>query len=381
MAGYTAAQAGITVPSGGFQDNAWYGGRNYDAASQTFGDANQNWSANNPDKTKSQVSAEVRGQSAAAQGVDPSTFDAYLTSQGAPLPAQQAQSWSPSGTAGAGGGLGYTAAPTVDLMGEYNTLQGNAGIAGLQAQLSAKTDSYNKAQSQINDNPFLSESSRVGRVQKLTTDYNNDTANTQNQLKLAQADADARMTLYEKQNDLNNQATQTALNQFNSLLQSGALDGASVDDIAGLAKATGMSTSMIQSAVQANQAKNVQTSTISFDDGINQGFAVINSKTGQVISKQTVAASKPTAIEQKAALGVGGGGSSSGKVSASDNKSQALAQLPVSMQQGWTLGTAMTFFQQFGVSAQQVYNAYRAANYYKATPAQQKADQAKYHVK
>ena len=52
---------------------------------------------------------------------------------------------------------------------------------------------------------------------------------------------------------------------------------------------------MIRAAIDANKKKNVQTSTISFDDGVNQGFAVINNQTGEIISKQTIAASKPKA--------------------------------------------------------------------------------------
>lgn len=379
MAGQTAAQLGIAAPSGGFQDNGWYAGRNYDAASQTFGDANQNWSTNNPDKTKSQVSAAVRAQSAAAQGVSPQQFDSYLQNQGASLSDSpySNQSWAPSGTAGSGGGIGYAASAPVDLMGEYNTLQSNAGIAGIQAKIDAATQGFNKAQSQINDNPFLSESSRVGRVQKLQTDYNNNTADLQNSLKLAQADADTRMGLYQKQYDINNQATQQALSQFDSLLKSGALNGASVDDITGLSKSTGMSTGMIQSAIKSNNDANVSTSTISFDDGTNQGFAIINTKTGAIISKQIVSASKPTATAIKAESG---GGTSATQTNA-QNKTAALGQISTDARNGWTLGTMMNFYKQYGLTAQQIYGYYKAANFYKPTAAQQKADQAKYGVK
>lgn len=63
MAGQTAAQLGISAPSGGFQDNGWYGGRNYDAASQTFGDPGQAWSGNNPAAKGSQISTDVISQS------------------------------------------------------------------------------------------------------------------------------------------------------------------------------------------------------------------------------------------------------------------------------------------------------------------------------
>jgi hypothetical protein len=104
-----------------------------------------------------------------------------------------------------------------------------------------------------------------------------------------------QLNLATKQFDINSQQAKNALDQFNTLLSSGALNNASATDIANITRQTGLSSTMIQSAVDAQKAKNVQTSTISFDDGTNQGFAVINSNTGAIISKQTIAGSKPTA--------------------------------------------------------------------------------------
>jgi hypothetical protein len=349
---YSAAQLGISAPSGGFQNGGWYQGRQY--YNGMLGDANV---ITNPNQTGygQGVSAEVRKQSAAAQGVSPEQFDSYLKEQGATqMPNTDYSSWAPSGSAGGGGGggIGYAApAAPIDLMAEYDKLQGSAGIKAIQDKLTAAAESFNKAQSQINDNPFLSESNRVGRVQKLQTDYNNNTLTMQNSLKLAQADADARMTLTEKQYDLNNQATQQALTQFNSLLESGALSGASVDDIAGIAKSTGMSTSMIQSAIKSNNDKNVQTATISFDDGKNQGFAIINSKTGAIISKQVVAASAPSS---KAS-----GGSSGG--SAAEQKQQAMQAIQEDIKGKWTLGALLSAYTGY-FTPQQIYQMYNTSS-------------------
>ena len=104
-----------------------------------------------------------------------------------------------------------------------------------------------------------------------------------------------KLNLQLKQFDINSQVAQQNLNQFTTLLQLGAYDNASGEDLASITRATGMPSSFVQSAINFNKKKNVQTSTISFDDGTNQGFAIINSQTGEVISKQNVAASKPTA--------------------------------------------------------------------------------------
>lgn len=87
----TAAQLGIKAPAGGFKDGGWYSGRNYDAASGTFGEPNQIWSKALP-QSGTYVGAEVRAQSAVAQGVSPQQFDNYLKTQGATQPQQLPQS-------------------------------------------------------------------------------------------------------------------------------------------------------------------------------------------------------------------------------------------------------------------------------------------------
>ncbi len=74
---YTAQQLGLTAPAGGFEDGGWYGGHNYDAATQTFGEKNQIWSKSLPSSGQ-QVSQEVRQQSADAQGVSLQDFDTFL---------------------------------------------------------------------------------------------------------------------------------------------------------------------------------------------------------------------------------------------------------------------------------------------------------------
>lgn len=269
--------------------------------------------------------------------------------------------------AGSGGGVGIAPPATINLPGIYQSLSDKAGISDLEKQLSDQQTSYNTAQSQINDNPFLSEASRVGRIQKLTTDYNNNTKATQDTLAMKNADIQTQLSLQTQQFNINSQAAQQGLQQFQTLLSSGALDNASGQDIANITTATGLSSDMIQSAVSAQKQKDVNTSVIQYDDGTNQGFAVINTQTGAVINKQVIGPSKPS--------------TTGNSTTASTNKSEALAQLPQDAQSGWTLGTLMNFYQQYGLTPQQIYTAYNAVNYYKATSAQQKADQAKYNVK
>jgi len=198
-------------------------------------------------------------------------------------------------TGGGGIGGGIAADPnTPNLPDLYSSLYASKGITDLEKQLSDQQAGYNKETSTINDNPWLSEASRTGRIAKLTTDYNNNSAGVRSDIATRKADIETQIGIQTKQFDINSQAASAALQKFNTLLSLGALDNASPDDIASITRSTGLSSGAIQSAIKAGQEKNSPTSVIQFDDGTNQGFEIINPKTGEVISKQVVAASKPT---------------------------------------------------------------------------------------
>lgn len=299
---------GNKAPAGGFKDLGWYSGYQYYQGS--FAPSAGSIHPSSPQQGAGKaVSSEVNRQSDAAQGLAPGTIDNYVAQQnttpnnsggGDVLGASTGAGVFPNlagggggGAIGTGAGMGYTAAETLNLPKLYEQLYASAGIKDLEAQASAKEKAFNDAQSKINDNPFLSEAQRVGRIQKLGIDYNNGVANLKNDIATKKADIEMKLNLETKQFDINSQSAKQALDTFNSLLTMGALENASGDDIANITRSTGLSSSAIQSAVSAQRDKNIQTSVISYDDGTNQGFAVINTKTGQVISKQTVAASKP----------------------------------------------------------------------------------------
>ena len=280
------------------QELGWYDGQQY--AGGTLSNPGQINAKSSQQGAGTYVSPEVNAQSAAAQGVSAQQLEAYLTQQraamGAPAPSPSGQMPSeflPGSSPSSGTGVGFTAPTPIDLPGLYNTLTKNSGIPELEQTLHDKSVAYADAQKKINDNPFLSEASRVGRVSKLSTDYNNNVKNDQDALAMKKADVETQLNLQSKQFDINSQVARDALDRFNTLLGLGALDNASGDDIANITRSTGLSSSAIQGAISANKAKNVSTSVVSYDDGTNQGFAVINTKTGEIISKQTVEASKP----------------------------------------------------------------------------------------
>ena len=308
---YSPESLGIKAPKEGFQQGGWYSGRQY------WGGQLSDPGVINPLSNQvgagQAVSAEVNAQSAQAQGVAPQQLESYL---------QQQRDTQAKNKVVASGNVNPTATPTparndsgmdydtglpvatttqttLNLPNLYKSLYETSGVSALQDQITKKTESYNEAQSKINDNPFLSEATRTGRISKLTTDYNNAIKNDQDSLEMKQADIEMQLNLATKQFDIESQQAQQALEQFNTLLSSGALAGASGADIASITKATGISSNMIQSAINAKKEKDIETSVSTVDDGTNIYSVVIDSKTGKVISKQVLSKSKPTASDKE----------------------------------------------------------------------------------
>jgi len=300
--------SGKQAPAGGFQNLGWYSGYQYYNGS--FAPQAGVIHPNSPQQgAGKKVSAEVNAQSAQAQGKSPQEIETYLNNQNkqyTPAPTGLGNYGKGTGGAIGGGGGSYDlggggSSPKLDLPALYKNLYSEKGISDIEKKISEAEQAKATAELNINDNPFLSEATRVGRIQKLNTDYENRTAGWRNELATKKADIETQLNIQTKQFDINSQSAQFELSKFNTLLQAGAFDNASGEDIAGVTRATGLSSNMINSAVQARKDSQVQTSTVSFDDGTNQGFAVINSKTGEIITKQTIAGSKPTKTSEAGA--------------------------------------------------------------------------------
>lgn len=301
MAVYSPESLGIKPPAGGFQQGGWYGGRQYWGG--TLSDPGVIHPSSNQQGAGQAVSKEVNAQSAAAQGVSPQQLEAYLEEQrrksAAVQPASPAPASAPSptpgatvpGGAGAGAGLGITAAPTINLPDLYKNLYSSSGISKLEADLSAKEKEFIEATGKINDNPFLSEATRVGRVAKLDELYQKRTANLRNEIATKKADIETQLNLQTKQFDINSQAARDALSQLNTLLSMGALNDASGEDIANLTRATGISSTMIQSAIASGKKKDQQTQIItSTNDAGVVTVSVIDPQTGSIIKQTSLGA-------------------------------------------------------------------------------------------
>jgi hypothetical protein len=219
------------------------------------------------------VSSEVNRQSDTAQGLPQGTIDAYLanlrgqpggtaginTATGASTEVNTSLSASGSGAAGAdGSGTG-----AINLQGIYDQAYKDAGITDLQAKydavqadINAKKAAVAQQISSINENPWGSEATRTGKISKLNTDLNNtlsvlqeQQANLGTQINTAKAGVDTKLNLATKQYDINQQSRSQAITLFNNLLSSGALQGATPDQLAQFARETGISLAFLQKAV------------------------------------------------------------------------------------------------------------------------------------
>lgn len=294
MATYSPSQLGIKPPDGGFKEGAWYQGRQYWGG--TLSDPGVIHPSSNQQGAGQAVSKEVNAQSAAAQGISPQQLESYLEEQRRKTPQSSFKPGQYSGPeggvgsgAGASSGAGFTQAAPLNLPKLYESLYDSSGIKDLEEQYSNQEKEFIEAKGKINDNPFLSEATRVGRVAKLEQLFGERTANIKNDIATKKADIETKLNLELKQFDINSQAAQQALSQFNTLLQMGALDNASGEDIANITRSTGISSQAIYSAINAKKQKDIDTQILTATADSGEVTAVVmNAKTGEVISKNSL---------------------------------------------------------------------------------------------
>lgn len=284
---YKPEDVGVAPPSGGFEQGGWYNGRQYWHG--TLSDPGAIHPASDQVGAGQAVSQEV------VQQTDPANWD-YIQQQQqqqqqqqpTPTPTTFKDSTKSSGQPTSGTGMPtMPEQPTINLPELYKGLTQESGISALEEKYSGMEKEFIEAKANINDNPFLSEASRVGREAKIQKLFDERTANIRGEIATKKADIETQLNLEMKQFDINSQQSQLAWDQFNSLLSIGALDNASGESIAQITRSTGISSDMIYSAIEANKAKNISTSLIqSTAENGEVTVSVIDSNTGNLI-KQT----------------------------------------------------------------------------------------------
>lgn len=320
MATYSASQLGIKAPAGGFQNLGWYPsakGGSYQYLNGTFGESGVIHPGSSQVGAGQAVSAEVNRQSDVAQGLKPGTIQNYLSKSPAPpvattptnIPSTQA-SLAGSGSGAGIAGLGMGTQAPINLPDIYNNLYASSGISEKEQSLVEKERQFLEAKGKISDNPFLSASMIDQRLQRLQSKYDTETAPLKAEVAQKKADIETQLSLQTKQFDINSQASKNALSYFNTLLEAGALNNASGDDIAMITRSTGIPSSAIQSAIKAKTATKVDTQVItSTADNGTVTVSTIDKNTGAVINQTSLGkignvqtGAKPTETQNKNAV-------------------------------------------------------------------------------
>jgi len=294
---YNPQAVGVTPPAGGFQEGGWYNGRQYWGG--TLSDPGVIHPNSNQQGAGQLVSPEVNLQSDVAQGNKPGDIERYLAKQ---REAQRQKNVTPTANMSATNqqvsGSGMTGLPgqavtpqaTINLPDMYKSLMESSGIKQKEADLAEKERIFTETKSVINDNPYISEATRVGRVRKLEELHADRTKNLRDEIATAKADAETQLNLQLKQFDINSQQAKQALDQMNFLLESGALNNASGEDVANLTRSTGISSNMIYSAIEANKKKNTKTEIIKSEDDNGVVTVTVIDQDGNVVKQSSLGA-------------------------------------------------------------------------------------------
>ena len=163
-----------------------------------------------------------------------------------------------TGSSGSGIGVSMTSGTSVN---PFQTPE----IQAAQKEVESITAAKNEATANINDNPFYSEATRVGKVAKLNEKFNADLALAQNKLTTAQTNA---QNAYKMQQDALNNNREI----FKTYVSTGALAGASEAELQQIAKATGYPIGVVKGAVnqikldqQAKLAKEAEKTAFNWD--------------------------------------------------------------------------------------------------------------------
>ena len=193
-----------------------------------------------------------------------------------------------SGSSGfSSGSLGTQ--PSIDLNQIYEQEMNSQEIQDLEAELLAKKQARDEAAADINDNPFYSEATRVGKMAKLDEKANDEISTLESSLASRKADAQVKVNIATQQYNIESDMYQQNLQKLNLLISSGALMNASGDDIAQIALATGMSTDMVQ-GIQAQMQQDQVNPTVmtNTDNAGNVTVSVIDANTGAIISQNSL---------------------------------------------------------------------------------------------
>ncbi|MHA1400156.1 MAG: hypothetical protein ACTSQE_07390 [Candidatus Heimdallarchaeaceae archaeon] len=206
---------------------------------------------------------------------------------------------------GGGSQSGSQQTQAFNIQDQYNKLLEESAVTDLQteadtkqAEISTAREEAAKRESEVNENPFLSESSRVGRIAKINeglnkvlNNLNAEKASLDNKLIDERNRINQQLGFSVQQYDIDRAARQENMDEFNSMLAIGAIDENNMQEIMRIAGETGLSSSFIQASIRQSKIKEVEPQVISSTDNAgNVTITTIDKNTGEVISQQGLGA-------------------------------------------------------------------------------------------
>lgn len=260
------------------------------------------------------------------------------------------------GSGGASGMPTLGAAPTIDIQAITNSAYNTPEIQAAQKAIDDRSAALAKASAEINDNPFYSEATRVGKQRSLTDQANNDIKVQQEKLATLKSDAAIKVNAATNQYNINNESYKQSLNTFFSLANAGGLSGASADDLSKFAISTGIPMSFLTSIQTQAKAKDNPPQLISSTDNSGQvTITAVDKNTGNIINQVTA--------------GNVGKGDKPGKnntPTVAETKAQYSAWAQEDAKSGKTLQDLISYYGvSGGLTVDEIYRIYNSTGYYR----------------
>lgn len=187
-------------------------------------------------------------------------------------------------TAGATGTTGGLTAGMTQTAGVSSSPFQTPDVITAQKELDALVKQKNEALAQINDNPFYSEGTRSGKVNRLNDKFSQELALAQTKLTTAQTNA---QNAYKAQQD----ALSNNREILKTYISTGALAGATEAELVAISKATGYPMGVLRGAIQQIQfdrQQKVQTTTDKYAYDWNKVDSKIKGIALQTMKEQDV---------------------------------------------------------------------------------------------
>jgi hypothetical protein len=280
------------------QQGAWYDARQFWGG--TLSEPGQINAQSNQQGAGQDVSEEVNRQTSVAAGLTPNANQDYINSLKG-ISTGMGTAGGETGTAGATATT--TGSAEINLIDQQQKLFDESGITDLnkqiadtQASIDTKKAEADKRRKETNENPFLSEASRVGAIRKIDEALNDSLmtdeakiTNLQNQVTTKTNAINEKLNLQIKQYDIDRLARKDNFDMINSLLSAGALQYATPQDLANLAANAGIPVSFLKGMITQGSSEDLMISTETSAGGVVTVLG-IDKKTGKIVSQKTAGA-------------------------------------------------------------------------------------------